>query len=157
MKKTLLDLRFFVFTLLVGLSLPRSAAAAADSDLFGTIAVPQGVDKYQALSPSGIGIIPFASSALRLGSVGAGIWVMFNFLKAGWIYVFSSGDTGAHKKVTELATMSIIGIALIVSSYTVAGIVGLVFFGDASFILNPKFEGVGDVNSLPMDPPQPVM
>lgn len=155
MKNTIItSLRFFVFSYFLSLTLPRVARAAADSDLFGTIDVPAGVDKYQALSPSGIGLIPFASNGLRLGTIGAGVFVMFNFLKAGWIYVFSSGDTGAHKKVTELVTMSIIGIALIVSSYTIAGIVGLVFFGDASFILNPKFEGVGD--PLPMEPFPPV-
>ncbi len=119
-----------------------SLIAQADADVFGEVTAPQGVAQYNdAAGASGIGLILFISNMIKFGAVIAGIWVLFNFITAGYEYITSAGDTGAHKKVQEKLTTSVIGLVLIVTAYTIAGLLGLIIFGDASYILNPKICG----------------
>lgn len=121
---------------------PNSGMSQKNSSVFGTIEPPAGVDKYNAASSGGIGILLFISNGIRLSTTVAGIWVMLNFILAGWKYITSSGDSKAHTEASSMMTHSIMGLAIIVGAYTLAAIVGLVFFGDATYILNPKFEGI---------------
>lgn len=90
---------------------------------------------------SEIGIINFLSMLVRLVTILGGIITMLNFVWAGLIYVTSAGSSDASSKVKDKLTYSIIGLVIIVSAYTGAGLIGLIFFGDASFILSPKLEG----------------
>ena len=117
-----------------------AVSPAPGSSVFGTIKKPQGVDKYGDLRSGGL--LLFASNGIKLATTVAGVWVMLNFILAGWKYIVSSGDSKAHTEATQMMTNSIIGLAIIVGSYTVAAIAGMVFFGDATYILNPKIEGI---------------
>jgi len=111
--------------------------------VFGTVNPPPGVAAFDAAAGGGenIGLLLFASNLIRIVTVIAGIWVLFNFIMAGFTYINSSGDSGAHKKVMEQLSMSVIGLVLIVAAYTIAALVGLLVFGDASYILNPQICG----------------
>lgn len=111
----------------------------AQDSVFGKVSPPPGVDKY---SPAGvIGIVPFMTNLIRLATIGAGLFVMVNFIYAGYLYISSGGDTGVNKKVITIVTNSLIGLALIVGSFALTAVVGLIFFGDATFILNPVICG----------------
>jgi hypothetical protein len=112
-------------------------------NIFGSIEEPAGVDKYNAQAgANGLGLMVFISNILRLGGIVAGLWVFMNFILAGWTYITAAGDTGAAKKVQDKLTMSVIGLVLIVASYTLAAMLGLLLFGDAGYILNPTIKGV---------------
>jgi len=115
-------------------------AQANPNTIFGTVDAPAGVAAYDAQS-GGIGLLLFMSNLIKVGTIIAGVWVMFNFIMAGYTYVTSSGDAGAHKKVMDQLSMSVIGLVLIVASYTIAAIIGLLVFGDPNYILNPKICG----------------
>jgi hypothetical protein len=107
----------------------------AQNSVFGEVETPPGVKAY---SPGGtIGLIPFITNLIRIATIGAGLFVMVNLIYAGYVYISSSGDAGAHKKVITIVTNSLIGLALIVGSYAATALAGLIFFGDATFILNP--------------------
>ena len=41
--------------------------------------------------------------------------------------------------------MTAIGLAIIVGAYTLAAIIGLIFFGDATFILSPELYSALDM------------
>lgn len=129
------------FAFLLGMALSNTVFASDDLGI-GTIDVPPGVDVYQAAAQSetgaNIGIIYFVSNLIKIFAVVAGIWTLFNVILAGYIYLSSSGDAGSHQKVQTQVTNSIIGLILIVMSFTFGGLIGLIFFGDATFILNPK-------------------
>lgn len=149
MKKLLHQIYFFL-TVLLGF--PTKALAASPSpsptnndDVFGTINAPAGVSQYNAAAGGGVGLILFISNLIRVATVAAGIWVMINFVLAGWTYIISTGDSKAHSEASQKMTFSLVGLAIIVGSYTLAAIVGLIFFGDASYILNPKLTGAGDL------------
>jgi|GEM_PF-1582468 hypothetical protein len=134
-------LTFFTIFVTISLAMPQTLLADDETtSIFGEIAPPPGVNKYQAeVEKVGgqVGIILFLSNIIRLITVAAGIWVMFNLISAGWLYINSSGDSGATEKVSAKITNSIIGLAVVALSYTLAGVVGYLIFGDAGFILNP--------------------
>lgn len=109
-------------------------------DIFGTIEAPQGIAAYGNLE--GGGLLLFISNIIRISTVIAGVWVMINFILAGWKYVTSAGDSKAPAEAASMMTHSLIGLALIVGAYTIAGVIGLVFFGDATYIISPTFTGV---------------
>jgi hypothetical protein len=118
------------------------SGGSAFNDTFGAIEAPQGVEEYNTLAgDGGIGILVFLSRFIQLIFVLAGIWVMFNFIIAGFIYMSAEGDAAATGKVKNKITMSVIGLVIIVSSYAIASVLGLIFFGDPNFILNPTISG----------------
>lgn len=117
--------------------------SSTNESVFGTIQAPAGVAQYNAAAGGGIGLVTFISNLIRVATVIAGIWVMINFIMAGWAYITGSGDSKAHSDASAKMTYSMIGLAVIVGAYTIAALVGLIFFGDASYIINPRFEGVG--------------
>lgn len=107
----------------------------------GTIAVPPGVDKYQAVANAqgvNIGLILFLSNMVQLFGIVMGLYAAFNIILAGLHFINNSGDASAYDKVKNQITQSVIGLILIVATYTIAGLIGLIFFGDAAFILKPK-------------------
>lgn len=111
----------------------------APEDIFGNIQAPPGVAEINAQAgASGIGIIIFFSNLIKFIAIVAGLWTMLNFILAGFTYVTSSGDSGAIEKIGTKLTLSVVGLALIVASYTIAAVIGLIFFADASFIINPQ-------------------
>ncbi len=115
----------------------------AQASPWGKISPPPGVAKYQGLvAPGEIGIIIFASNMIKLITVIAGIWALFNLVLAGFKYITSSNDVKAVETAWQSIYMSLIGLLIIVSAFTIAAIIGLIFFGDATYILNPKLTGV---------------
>lgn len=120
--------------------------SSTGEDVFGTIQAPAAVAKYNAaaksVTGSDIGLVLFVSNMIRIATIIAGVWVMVNFILAGWTYIISTGDSKAHSDASSKMTFSLVGLAIIVGSYTLAALIGLVFFGDATYILNPKLTGV---------------
>ncbi len=119
-------------------------AGIPPTDAIGTIDVPPGVEVINQAAGVGaneVGALYFVSMLIRIATVLAGIWTLLNVILAGWGFITSSGNAQAHTKSRDQIVMSILGLILIVSVYTIAGVVGLIFFGDASFILNPTIMG----------------
>ncbi len=125
----------------ISLFFPQQTVAA-DSD-FGTINPPPGVDKYN--QEAEIGIIIFISNMIRLATIVAGIWTLINFVLAGWIYLTNSDDPDAGSKVSQQMINTVIGLVIVVLAYSIAGLIGLLVFGDASFILNPELTTADDL------------
>lgn len=123
-----------------------SSSPCGSQPIVGTIDPPEAIYKWKDIDGAGggyasIGLINFLSMLVRLATIIGGIIAMLNFVLAGLIYVTSAGSSDANSRVKDKLTYSLIGVAVIVSAYTVTGIIGLVFFGDAGFILAPKLEG----------------
>lgn len=112
-----------------------------EDNIFGGVEAPPGVAKYNALAGGDIGLVLFVSNVIRIITIAGGIMVMINIIMAGWIYITSQGDSSAHQKVIDTILFSVLGLAIIVASYAAAAIAGLIFFGDATYILNPYIVG----------------
>jgi hypothetical protein len=115
-------------------------AAPNPATIFGKVSAPPGVAEYDSAA-GGIGLLLFVSNALKLVAIGAGLFVIFNVVYAGIIYISSFGEASAHTKVRDLLTYSLIGLVIIAASYAIAILIGFIFFGDADFIINPTVCG----------------
>jgi len=122
----------------------ENCGGGVGSSTLGGVSVPRGVISFNVAAGginSGIGIIAFISNLLIIFTIIAGLWVLVNILRAANMFITGMGDPGTYQKVQELATMSGIGVAIIAGAYILAGLIGLVLFGDATYILNPKLDG----------------
>lgn len=117
------------------------------SSVIGAIAPPQGVGGYNCSTGlcTNIGIFSFISVALRLFTIVSGLLVFFNFLGAGYTLIAKSGDTKAYSDVRERIMFSLIGLVIIVAAYMIAAMIGLLFFGSATFIIQPDISQYGAV------------
>lgn len=134
-------MKYLVACLVVFFSLLRPIAAqapqanTASDSVFGVIEAPQGVAQLNT-DGGGIGVMLFISNMIKLATVIAGVWVLFNFIFAGFTYI-TSNDSSAYAKIGEKLSMSVTGLVLIVASYTLIGIVSMIIFGDPTYIINP--------------------
>lgn len=140
MKKIIFSL-FFIFTTLFFFGqFIDNKVSAAEQSVFGQIEAPDGVADLNAQDQSGnkIGLLIFISNMIKIASIVAGVWVMFNFIFAGFTYITANGDSGAYSKIGEKLSLSVTGLVLIVAAYTIAGIIGLIIFNDPTYIINPQ-------------------
>jgi hypothetical protein len=113
----------------------------ATTSPFGAIDSPLKNTGYSDLA--GGGLIMFISNIIKLVTIGAGLFAFINLIIAGFGYISAGNDA---KKTTEAWAkiyMSLIGLIVIVSSYTLAAIIGWVLFKDPTAILSPKIYGPG--------------
>lgn len=106
---------------------------------FGQVQPPPGVREY---SQNGqFGLLVFMSNIIRLVTIIAGIWSLFNLIFAGFKYITASGDVKAIETAWNNILMSLLGLAVIVMAFTITAIISFLLFGDAGFILSPTIIG----------------
>jgi hypothetical protein len=85
----------------------------------------------------------FLNNIVRLITAIAGIYAFVNFALAGFQYIQSAGNPEGVGKAWEKIYQSIIGLAIVILSYAIAAVLGLILFGNASAILTPEITGPG--------------
>lgn len=121
--------------------LPAQAFAGEFEILVGPVYAPKGVADVNDAA-GGIGILYFFSNFIRLVTIVASLWVVLNVVLAAFTYITGGGKAENHSKVRDKLTMSFLGLLIIVISYTMAGLIGLIFFGDSTSILNPTIKPI---------------
>jgi|SRR5579859_6735659 len=128
----------------------RSLLAVVDTtNVFGTVSPPPGVADFNAQAPKlangeqGIGLLIFFSNIIKLATIVAGLWVLVNFITAGYIFITASGDSASANKVKDQLTYSVMGLVVIVLAYTLIALISYFLFGKADYILNPVISGPG--------------
>lgn len=119
---------------------------ACGAAIVGGVTPPQGVGRYNfgaQLTGGSIGILLFISNALKFFAVICGLLVFFNILYAGYGYIVGAGKTDVHAKVRERLTWSLLGLILLITAYLIAAVIGLLIFGDPTFLLNPDLTKYG--------------
>lgn len=140
--KLIVFLSLFLAVLAFSAKVMSPVSAQGNVDL-GTLEEPPGVDVYNQAAGTGPGsdqtpLLFIISRGINLAAVIAGIWSIFNVIFAGHAYITGSGNADSHKKAMNLIVRSALGMLLIVVAYSVGGLIGLIFFGDAGYILNPS-------------------
>lgn len=102
---------------------------------------PEAIERYDTASGGEIGMILFISQAIRIATAVAGVWVLFNLIIAGFTMITADKSDGLAK-VGSVLYMSVLGLALILVAYTFAGLVGLIYWGDPTYIINPQIPEV---------------
>lgn len=121
----------------------ESCGDAVGQSVIGGVTPPKSITNLNNLArirdgeSVGIGLVIFLSRVIRLITIVAGLFVIFNIVTTAYMYISESGSSDVMQKAKDKFTMIIIGLAIIVGSYALAAIIGLLFFGDAGFILSP--------------------
>lgn len=97
--------------------------------------MPQGVNSATGELP---GIVSFFNTILRLMFIVAGVWALINLIMAGFAFMTAGGDPKAIGKAWEKIWQSFLGLLIIVSSFLIAAVIGMILFKDPMAILNPK-------------------
>ncbi len=115
--------------------------------VIGNINRPDYLAKYGDITPSGSGpgLLGLVSNIIKIIIVVGGIWSLFNIIIAGMIYITSGEKPEELEKAHQKIYMSIIGVLVMVASFAITGIIGLLLYGNAGAILNPELYGPGSV------------
>lgn len=103
-------------------------------NIFGTTTPPPGVDQY---SPEVAGLTMLLANIVKISIFVAGLWSLFNFLSAGILYIGSSGNPETIKQASSKIWMSMLGLLIVAASLIISAVIGLIFFKDATAILQP--------------------
>lgn len=101
-------------------------------DVVGTITAP-----LPAAYAGPPGIIAFLLNILRVVFVVAGIYAFFNIILAGFTYMSAGGDSKKLESAWAKIWQSLVGLILVVASFAFAALIGQLFFGEPTFILQP--------------------
>ncbi|MBI3385035.1 hypothetical protein HY030_02480 [Candidatus Gottesmanbacteria bacterium] len=104
--------------------------------IFGTIKTPY-LGNY-AKGDEGQGLILLLNNTLKLLFVVGGIIMVFNLVFAAFQFLNSGGDPKNIETAWNKIWHSLIGLLIIVASFLIASIAGIIFFGDPTAILKPK-------------------
>lgn len=91
-------------------------------------------------SPGG-GLINLLTNLIRLITIFAGLFALFNIILAGFDYISSQGDPKTIEAAKSKIMMSLLGIVIIVASFIITGLVSKLLFGNYTTILNPVLYG----------------
>lgn len=132
-------LSIFIVLSFVGLLLTTSVMAQGGTNPFGTVTnpLPGG-----SLGPGG-GLTVFLTNILRLIFVAAGLFAFVRIVLCGMRFISAGGDVKKIESAWACIWQSLLGLIIIVSSFAIAALLGLLFFGDPGAILNPVIYGPG--------------
>ncbi len=107
------------------------------NSVIGEVKAPPGVRNFNGLGD-------FISVAVQIFSVIAGIFMFWNIISAGWLYLTNSENSSVASKVSQKIINSVMGMAVIVAAYTLTAVVSFILFRDPGYILNLSFKSVKD-------------
>lgn len=121
---------------------------AANDSIFGEIENPitkinPDASQYESVTS---GLPLFISNLLRLITIGAGIFALFNFIAAGLNYITAGGDEQKIQNSWSMILNSIYGLVIIAVSFVLTGVISYILFQDATVILKPTIYGPGGAN-----------
>lgn len=106
---------------------------------YGQVNMPEFLKRF---SPEGTvqggGLIIFLNLAIQIFFVVAGIFAIWQFISAGWTFMSSGGDQKAIGQARDKILLSLLGLLIMASAFVLAGVFGLIIFGDVTAILQPK-------------------
>ena len=116
--------------------------AKTPEEIIGEIDVPKGVGSMNQ-EAGGIGVVLFISNMISFIIILGGLWALINIILAAFLYLTGGGKAETHSKVSSKFTMSVIGLLLMIVSYTVAALIGFLFYDNAGYILTPVITPIG--------------
>jgi magnesium-transporting ATPase (P-type) len=109
-------------------------------DFFGSSTThPPTVEAYAPYGPEGL--IWFANNLMRVMIYGSLLIALINIVVSGIQYIGSSGNPEILKAASSRIWISVLGLIVAGGSLVVAGVLGLIFFGNATAIISPTIYG----------------
>ncbi len=113
--------------------------ATTTDDVIGKVTPPPWIT-LPGVNSSGelTGPILLLNNLLKLVFVVAGLWAFLNLILAGFGFMSASGDPKKITQAWEKIWQTFVGILIIVCSFLLAAIIGILFFKNPTAILQPK-------------------
>jgi hypothetical protein len=105
--------------------------------IFGNITPPLNNGLFTAGAP-GQGLFTFISNLFKITGVIAGIYMVFQFISAGYMYLSAEGDTKKTILAWTKIWQSILGFIIITAAFLLASLVGRI---TGINILSPEING----------------
>lgn len=115
--------------------------------IFGNIKNPLG-DAFPDAKPYASvkeGLPLLIGNLVSLIAIVAGIWMTFNLVIAGFTYITSSGNQEQLNKAWAMIWQSLVGLIIIIITFTITAIISKFLFGDYTTILKPTIFGPGSL------------
>lgn len=109
-------------------------------DLFGKVNPPPGLGRFGGDAYGGL--LTFMNFGLNLILVIAGLFTLFNIILAGFSYMTSNGDPKKVSEAHNKIMFTVIGLGIIVAAPVIAGVIGMIVFGDWKAILSPSLTDI---------------
>ena len=115
-------------------------------DFFGTTDptkdLPLGIGSTAGgFSAESSGLIMFANNLMKVMIYGSMVIAVVNLLVSGIQFISSNGNPELIKTASGRIWISLLGLVVAGASLVIAGVLGLIFFGDATAIINPVIYG----------------
>lgn len=110
--------------------------------IFGAINEPIKYTGYDKIGGTSAGLAEFGSAIIMLITSISGLVVLFNFISAGYLYLTYPSEPGKLAEAGNKMLYSLIGLAIVASAFILAGAIGLLFFKDSGFLINPVFQNL---------------
>ncbi|MCL4338410.1 hypothetical protein M1271_01840 [Patescibacteria group bacterium] len=98
--------------------------------------IQSGIDSTGKLT----GMLIFLNSLLKLVFIIAGLWGFINLIIGGFGFMTAGGDSKAIGKSWERIWQTFLGLLIIVSSFLLAAIIGMLLFKNPTAILQPQLQ-----------------
>ena len=86
------------------------------------------------------GVVAFMNAILVLIFVVAGLYAFLNFIIAGFGFMTAGGDAKVITKSWDRIWQSLLGLLIIVGSFLLAAIVGILIYKNPAAILQPTLQ-----------------
>ena len=73
--------------------------------------------------------------------IAAGVFGLINLLTSGIQWAAAGGNPDMIKQASSRIWMSLLGLVIVAAAFVFAGVIGLLFFGSATAIINPVIYG----------------
>lgn len=113
----------------------------AEANPFGTIRPPAVIENSYGILGQGAGLTGFVSRLIVVITIAGGVWALFNILLAGFTVITAADDSKKLGEMSSKITNTFIGLLVMVAAPLLAALIGLFFFGDARFLLQPVIVG----------------
>lgn len=102
-------------------------------NIIGTLPIPPWIPTgYIGLE----GMVVFFNNLIRLFIVIAGIYALISLFMAGLKFISASGDPKAVGEAWSKIYNSLIGLVVIIVSFTLISLIGVILTGDPGYFLN---------------------
>lgn len=108
---------------------------ASDIPAIGNIQQPAALDSFGTVEGGALGVL--LNLVFNLLLVVAGIFALFNFILAGYMFLSAGDDPKKVEGAWSKIYLSVIGLLVAAGSLVLAAIFGQIIFGDAQFLINP--------------------
>ena len=83
------------------------------------------------------GVVAFANSLLKLVFVAGGLFSLINFILAGFDFMGGGGDPKNISKAWNKIWQTLVGLFIMVVSFLLAAVIGILLFGKWNYLLQP--------------------